>query len=91
VFSLFRRCACRRFSIAIAEGAPDDVIVENGVVKLTRGDYEGAAAAPSRHAPRLGADPKRVAALLNNMLIGRTMAAEARKGGLDHDRQSSGE
>ena len=72
--------------IALAQGAPDDVILENAVVKLTRADYEAELQRlPADSRAAFATDPKRVTALLNNMLIGRTMAAEARKDGLDRD------
>ena len=86
VLLIFAAALAGDFPIALAQGAPDDVIVENGVVKLTRGDYEAELQRlPADMRPAFGTDPKRVAALLNNMLIGRTMAAGARNGGLDRD------
>jgi peptidyl-prolyl cis-trans isomerase C len=72
--------------VALAQGAPDDVIVENATVKLTRADYEAELQRlPADSRAVFGTDAKRVAALLNNMLVGKTMAAEARKEGLDRD------
>jgi parvulin-like peptidyl-prolyl isomerase len=73
-------------SVALAQGAPDDVLAENAMVKLTRADYEAELARlPAASRAGFASDPKRVTTLLNNMLVGKTMAAEGRKGGLDRD------
>jgi peptidyl-prolyl cis-trans isomerase C len=86
VLLIFAAALAGDFPIALAQGAPDDVIVENAVVKLTRADYEAELQRlPADSRAAFGTDPKRVTALLNNMLIGKTMAAEARKAGLDRD------
>lgn len=72
--------------VAIAQGTPDEVIVENASVKLTRADFEAELQRlPPDSRAGFATDPKRVTALLNNMLVGKTMAAEARKSGLDRD------
>jgi PPIC-type PPIASE domain len=74
------------WSVALAQGAPDDVLAENAMVKLTRADYEAELARlPAASRAGFASDPKRVTTLLNNMLVGKTMAAEGRKGGLDRD------
>jgi peptidyl-prolyl cis-trans isomerase C len=74
------------YRVAYAQGAPDDVIVENAMVKLTRADFEAELQRlPADSRATFATDSKRVSSLLNNMLIGRTMAAEARKAGLDRD------
>jgi peptidyl-prolyl cis-trans isomerase C len=74
------------WSGAFAQGAPGDVLVENATVKLTRADYEAELQRlPAASRAGFGSDPKRVTALLNNMLVGKAMAAEARKEGLDRD------
>jgi len=73
-------------SIALAQGAPDDVIAENATVKLTRADYEAELQRlPAASRAGFASDPRRITTLLNNMLVGKTMAAEGRKGGLDRD------
>jgi len=73
-------------SVALAQSASDEVIAENATVKLTRADYDAELQrlpADKRYA--FATDPKRVTALLNNMLVGKTLAAEARSSGLDRD------
>ncbi len=69
-----------------AQVAPDEVLVESATVRLTRADYEAELQRlPPANRAGFGSDPKRVISLLNNMLVGKTMAAEARKEGLDRD------
>jgi peptidyl-prolyl cis-trans isomerase C len=86
VFLIFTAALAGGLPTALAQGAPDDVIVENAVVKLTRADYEAELQRlPADSRAAFATDPKRVAALLNNILIGKTMAASARKDGLDRD------
>ena len=73
-------------SVALAQSASDEVIAENATVKLTRADFDAELQrlpADKRYA--FATDPKRVTALLNNMLVGKTLAAEARSSGLDRD------
>ncbi len=73
-------------SVALAQGAPDDVLAENAMVKLTRADYEAELQKlPAASRAGFASDPRRVTTLLYNMLVGKTMAAEGRKGGLDRD------
>ena len=73
---------------ALADGSPDDVLVENSVAKLTRGDYEAdLQRVPPEMRPSFASDPKRLTLLLNSMLIAKTLAAEARKAGVDRDPQ----
>ena len=73
-------------SSAFGEGAPDDVLAENATVKLTRADYEAELQRlPAEYRAAFASDPKRVTDLLNNMVLGKTLAAEARKAGLDRD------
>jgi peptidyl-prolyl cis-trans isomerase C len=73
---------------AAAAGSPDDVLVETAKAKLTRGDYEAdlLRLSPELRNP-LASDPKRLTILLNNMIIAKTLAAEARQAGLDRDPQ----
>jgi peptidyl-prolyl cis-trans isomerase C len=72
--------------VVLAQGAPDDVLAENATVKLTRGDFEAdLQRLPAASRAGFASDPRRVTTLLYNMLVGKTMAAEARKGGLDRD------
>jgi peptidyl-prolyl cis-trans isomerase C len=70
----------------VATAAPEDVLIETATVKVTRGDYEAELQRlPAVSRGGFATDRKRVAALLNNMLIGKTLAAEARTQGLDRD------
>jgi peptidyl-prolyl cis-trans isomerase C len=86
VFLVFAAALASASPTALAQGASDDVILENTVVKITRADYEAELQRlPADSRAAFATDPKRVSALLNNMLIGRTMAVQARKDGLDRD------
>ena len=72
--------------MALAQGAPDDVILENATVKLTRADYEAELQRlPAESRSTFSTNPKRVTSLLDSMFTGMTLAAEARKAGLDRD------
>lgn len=69
-----------------AEGSPDDVLAENSVAKLTRGDYEAdLQRVPPEMRDGFASDPKRLTAMLNNLLLSKTLAAEAREAGIDRD------
>jgi peptidyl-prolyl cis-trans isomerase C len=70
-----------------AADSPDDVLVENTLVKLTRGDYlsELEQKVPADRRGEFAADPKRLTVLLNNLLLTKTLAAEARQAGIDRD------
>src|SRR5437870_166022 len=74
---------------ASAQSSPEEVLVENGVAKITRSDFE---ADLLRLAPEtrkvFTSDPKRVGAELNSLLTNKALAAEARKAGLDRDPQA---
>jgi len=71
---------------ASAQQAADEVLADNGVVKLMRSDYETEL---SRMPPEVrggfASDPKRLIALLNNLLTSKTLAAQARAEGVDRD------
>ena len=72
--------------MAFAQGAPDDVLAENTTVKLTRADYEAdLERIPADMRAAFATDSKRVSALLNNLLVGKTLAAQARNAGIDRD------
>ena len=69
---------------ALAQSASDVVLVENRWVKLTRADYE----AELRRIPpdlrgSFGVSGKRIAGLLNNLLVVKTLAAQGREAGLE--------
>ena len=77
---------CIGFSTAMAEGSPDDVLVENSRAKLTRGDYEAdLLRVPPDMRAAFASDPKRLTILLNGMLVAKTLAAEARAAGVDRE------
>jgi peptidyl-prolyl cis-trans isomerase C len=72
---------------ALAQGrASDEVLAENSFAKVTRGDYD---AELLRLPPELrggfGNNGKRVYDLLSRLLLTKSLAAEARKAGLDKD------
>jgi len=71
---------------AFAQAGGDEVLADNGIVKLMRSDYETEL---SRMPPEVrggfATDPKRLTGLLNNLLTSKTLAAQARAEGLDRD------
>ncbi|HTS21504.1 MAG TPA: peptidylprolyl isomerase [Casimicrobiaceae bacterium] len=70
----------------LAEGSPDDVLVETATVKLTRSDYEAdLLRVPQDMRAAFASDPKRLTAMLNNLLVNKTLAAQARQAGIDRD------
>src|SRR2546427_12648616 len=71
---------------AFSQNSPDDVLVENAFIKLTRADYEAdLQRVPADRRAAFAADPKRLTAFLNNLLITKTLAAEARKQWIDRE------
>lgn len=76
--------------IAQTQGSPDDVLVENQWVKITRADYElELERVPPESRYEFAASPKRLTALLNQVLVNMTMAKLARNAGLDRDPEIS--
>jgi len=72
--------------LASAAGSPDDVLVESAEVKLTRADYDaGLARIPEQSRYEFAMSPRRVTALVNNILVTKTLAARARASGLPPD------
>ena len=72
--------------IAQTQGAADDVLVENGSIKLTRADYElELQRVPEDLRAEFAASPVRLTTLLNQLLIDKTLAKAARDAGLDRD------
>jgi parvulin-like peptidyl-prolyl isomerase len=64
--------------------APDTVLIRNALATLTRADYDlEITRLPPESRGGFGTDPTRVNALLNRMLVSKTMAAQARKAGMD--------
>jgi len=71
---------------APAQHEPDEVLVENAQMKLTRADYDAdIQRVPAEMRNEFASDPKRLSAYLNNLLIVKTLAADARKAGLGDD------
>jgi peptidyl-prolyl cis-trans isomerase C len=73
------------FAVCAAE-APDDVLVENALVKVTRADYDAwLARIPEDLRFEFATSPKRLTSLLNNILVRKTLAARAQASGLQPD------
>ena len=84
--SLFPICAAiaaATIALPLRAELPADVLAKNSWVQLTRADYD---AALERVPPKLrfefATSPKRVQDLLNNLLLTKTLAAQARAHGL---------
>jgi peptidyl-prolyl cis-trans isomerase C len=72
--------------IAQTQGSPEDVLVENGSIKLTRADYElELLRMPPGMRAEFAMSPKRLTTTLNQILVDKTLAKEARDNGLDRD------
>jgi peptidyl-prolyl cis-trans isomerase C len=72
--------------IAQSQNRGDEVLAENSLVKLTRADYEAdLSRVPPEARGEFAASPKRLTAMLNNLMIDKTLAKEARDAGLDRD------
>jgi hypothetical protein len=70
-------------SLAIAAGSPDDVLVETAEARVTRADYDIAMARiPADLRDAFATSPQRLTALLNNILLTKTLAARARQVGI---------
>ena len=72
----------------IAQGlkAEDEVLAENALAKLTRADYEtDLLRVPAEMRAEFAANPARLTAFLNTLLIDKTLARQARDAGLDRD------
>jgi parvulin-like peptidyl-prolyl isomerase len=64
----------------------DDVLAENAQVRLTRADYEtDMLRIPPDKRAEFAASPKRLTAMLNGLLIQKTLAKQARDAGLERD------
>jgi len=72
--------------IAQSQNRGDEILAENALVKLTRADYEtDLLRVPPEQRAEFAANPKRLTGLLNNLIIDKTLAKEARDAGLDKD------
>ena len=67
--------ACKAF----AENLPDDVLTKSRWTQLTRADYERSIAnVPAKRRTEFSSSPRRVQGILNNLLVTKTLAAQAR-------------
>jgi peptidyl-prolyl cis-trans isomerase C len=72
--------------IAQTKDAPDEVLAENDSIKITRADYElELMRVPADMRLEFAASPKRLTTLLNQLLVDKTLAQQARDSGLDRD------
>ena len=68
----------------------DEVLAENGSIKLTLSDYwTDLLRVPPEMRAEFAASPKRLTMMLNNLIIDKTLAKEARDSGLDRDPEIS--
>ncbi|MEP6997966.1 MAG: hypothetical protein ABI900_09965, partial [Betaproteobacteria bacterium] len=66
--------------------APDEVLAENAQMRLTRADYDAdIQRLPAEMRDEFASDPKRLTAYLNNLLVVKALAADARRAGLESD------
>lgn len=79
-------------AVALSLAAPaadiplDTPLVVDGPIKVDAGDLEGfMLRVPEQHRAPVRADPERVATMVDNIFIARTLAAKARAAGLDKD------
>ena len=69
-----------------AEADPDQLLAENGRTRLTRGDYDAdIQRLPAEMREEFASDAKRLSSYLTNLLIVKTLAADARAAGLEND------
>jgi peptidyl-prolyl cis-trans isomerase C len=72
--------------LAQAQKSGDEVLAENASVKLTRSDYEtDLLRVPPESRREFAASPGRLTQMLNNLLMDKTLAKQARDIGLDRD------
>jgi peptidyl-prolyl cis-trans isomerase C len=71
---------------ANAQQNPDDVLAENAQTRLTRADYDAdIQRLPAEMRAEFASDKQRLATYLTNLLVVKTLAADARKAGLEND------
>jgi len=71
---------------AATEPSPDQLLAENAQARLTRGDYDAdIQRLPAEMRDDFARDPKRLSSYLTNLLIVKTLAADARAAGLEND------
>ena len=71
---------------AAAQPPSDEVLAENARTRLTRADYDAdIQRVPVEMRDEFASDPKRLSTYLTNLLIVKTLAADARAAGLEND------
>ena len=71
---------------ANAQQDSDEVLAENAQTRLTRADYDAdIQRLPAEMRDEFANDKKRLATYLTNLLVVKTLAADARKAGLEND------
>ena len=71
---------------AATQPPPDAILAENGETRLTRADYDAdIQRLPAEMREAFASDPRRLSTYLTNLLIVKTLAAQARKAGLEND------
>ena len=71
---------------AATEPSPDQMLAENPKTRLTRGDYDAdIQRLPAEMREDFARDAKRLSSYLTNLLIVKTLAADAREAGLEND------
>jgi peptidyl-prolyl cis-trans isomerase C len=76
--------------IAQAQKRGDEVLAENTFVKLTRADYDtDLLRVPPERRPEFAASSKRLTQMLNNLLLDKTLAKQARDIALDRNEEIS--
>ena len=76
--------------VAQAVATGDEVLAENGSIKLTLSDYRtDLLRVPPEMRAEFAASPKRLTMMLNNLIVDKTLAKEARDSGLDRDPEIS--
>ena len=76
--------------VAQTQANPNEVLLENKYIKLTRADYElELLRVPEEMRAEFAANPKRLTTLLNQVLVNKTLAQQARDEGLDRDPELS--
>lgn len=73
-------------AVPTAEHPPDEVLAENARTRLIRADYDAdIQRLPAEMRAEFASDPRRLSAYLTNLLIVKTLAADARNAGLEND------
>jgi peptidyl-prolyl cis-trans isomerase C len=78
------------YGVAQRVNPDDEVLAQNSSIKLTRADYEtDLLRVPPEKRAEFAASPKRLTMMLNNLIVDKTLAKEARDSGLDRDPETA--